>query len=182
MSSSSSTITILVCCVLREPNVFDRSPDRKGSSVPDTIRHEPRKIVTKRQYREKPQQTWPPSFPRVETEGSPTMAAHRIHEVQMKSMITTAALTGIFALSMVAEASAWERKGSVTGPRGTNTFNAQGSCSGSSCYRSATATGAYGRTATRTGSASCSGNSCSGSRTTTGPAGNSVKRTRSFSW
>ncbi|MEO1711429.1 MAG: hypothetical protein AAFR70_14295 [Pseudomonadota bacterium] len=99
----------------------------------------------------------------------------------MKSMITTAALTSILAISTVTSASAWERNGSVSGPRGTNTFNAQGSCSGGSCARSATATGAYGRTATRNGSGSCSGGTCSGSRTTTGPAGRSVTRSRGFS-
>jgi hypothetical protein len=100
----------------------------------------------------------------------------------MKSMITTAALTGVLAISMVTDAFAWERKASVTGPRGTNTFNAQGSCSGSSCSRSATATGAYGNTATRTGAGSCSGNSCSGSRTTTLPSGRTIQRNRGVSW
>jgi hypothetical protein len=79
----------------------------------------------------------------------------------MKSLITTAALTGMLAITIVTDAFAWERKASVTGPLGTNTFNAQGSCSGSSCSRSATATGAYGNTAARTGAGSCSGNSCS---------------------
>jgi hypothetical protein len=100
----------------------------------------------------------------------------------MKRMITTAALTGILAVSMVTDAFAWSRNATVKGPRGTNTFTAQGSCAGSSCSRSARATGAYGRTATRNGSASCSGNSCSGSRTTTGPSGRSLQRNRSFSW
>jgi hypothetical protein len=100
----------------------------------------------------------------------------------MKSMIMTAALSGVLAIAMVTDAFAWERKASATGPRGTNTLNAQGSCSGSSCSRSATATGAYDNTATRTGAGSCSGNSCSGSRTTTGPAGRSVQRNGSISW
>lgn len=100
----------------------------------------------------------------------------------MKSMITTAALASLLAVSMVAEASAWSRNVSVSGPRGVNTFSATGSCSHSSCSRSATATGAYGRTATRSGSGSCSGNSCSGSRTTTGPRGNTVQRSGSVSW
>lgn len=99
----------------------------------------------------------------------------------MKSMITTAALTGILAISMATDAFAWQRNGSITGPRGTNTFNAHGSCSGSSCSRSATASGAYGNTVTRNGAGSCSGNSCSGSRTTTGPAGRSVQRSGSVS-
>jgi len=99
----------------------------------------------------------------------------------MKSMITSAALTGILAIATLTSASAWERNGSITGPRGTNTFSAQGSCSGGSCSRSATATGAYGRTATRNGSGSCSGGSCSGSRTTTGPGGRTFQRSGSFS-
>ena len=100
----------------------------------------------------------------------------------MKSIITTAALTGALAISMVTDAFAWERKASVTGPRGTNTFSAQGSCSGGSCSRSATAAGAYGNTATRTGAGSCSGNSCSGSRTTTLPSGRTIQRNRGVSW
>ena len=100
----------------------------------------------------------------------------------MKNIISTAALMGVLALSMATSAFAWERNSSVSGPRGTNSFKAQGSCSGSSCSRSATATGANGNTASRSGSGSCSGNSCSGSRTTTGPAGNSVQRNRSVSW
>lgn len=100
----------------------------------------------------------------------------------MKNTITTAAIAGVLAISMVTDASAWSRNGSFKGPRGTNTFSAQGSCAGGSCSRSATATGAYGNTATRNGSASCSGNSCSGSRTTTSPAGRTFQRNRSFSW
>jgi hypothetical protein len=94
----------------------------------------------------------------------------------MKSMMTTAALTGILAIATVTSASAWERSGSVSGPRGTNTLSAQGNCSGGSCARSATVTGAYGRTATRNGSGSCSGGSCSGNRTTTGPAERTFQR------
>lgn len=100
----------------------------------------------------------------------------------MKGMITAAALASLLTVTMVAEASAWERKASVSGPRGTKTFSAQGNCSGDSCTRSATATGVYGGTATRNGSGSCNGGSCSGSRTTTGQAGNSVNRSGSISW
>jgi hypothetical protein len=139
----------------------------------------PTPIATKRSVTEKPQPTSIPNLPRVATEWPPITAALNAHEVQMKSMTMTAALTGILAVATVTSASAWERNGIISGPRGTNTFNAQGSCSRGSCSRSATATGAYGRTATRSGSGSCSGGNCSGSRTTTGPAGRSV--TRSFS-
>ncbi len=91
-------------------------------------------------------------------------------------MITTAALTSILAIATVTSASAWEPNGSITGPRGTNTFSAQESCPGGGCAQSATVAGAYGRTATRSSSGSCSVGSCSGSRTTTGPAGRSVTR------
>lgn len=100
----------------------------------------------------------------------------------MKSTIATAALTGVLAVSMVTDAFAWSRNGTVSGPRGTNTFSAHGNCSGGTCSRSARVTGAYGQTATRNGTASCSGNSCSASRTTTGPRGRSVNRSGNVSW
>jgi hypothetical protein len=86
-------------------------------------------IATKRVLIEKSQPSSPPTSRCVETIKRRS-SAHQQHEVQMKSMITTAALTGLLAIATVTGASAWERNGSVSGPRGTNTFNAQGSCSG----------------------------------------------------
>lgn len=100
----------------------------------------------------------------------------------MTNTLTTAAIAGILAISMVTDASAWSRNGSVTGPRGTKTFSVNGNCSGGTCSRSARASGVYGNTVTRNGSVSCSGHSCSGSRTTTLPSGRTIQRNRNVSW
>ncbi|MEL6999153.1 MAG: hypothetical protein AAFP68_12900, partial [Pseudomonadota bacterium] len=69
----------------------------------------------------------------------------------------------------------------VEGPRGTNTFSAGGSCSGGTCTRDATGTGAKGNTATRQGTRSCANGSCERNRTTTGPRGKTVTRNGAFS-
>ncbi|MGF1500568.1 MAG: hypothetical protein ACFBSD_02025 [Paracoccaceae bacterium] len=99
-------------------------------------------------------------------------------------MIKTVALPALVAfisVGIAAEASAWDRNGSVTGPRGTSTVQGSGSCSGGACARNVTKTGPAGHSATRQGSGSCSGGSCSGSRTTTGPRGQSATRSGTIS-
>ncbi|MEL6265484.1 MAG: hypothetical protein AAFR52_07530 [Pseudomonadota bacterium] len=58
--------------------------------------------------------------------------------------LATAVLAAL-AIGVAADAAAWERKSTLTGPRGTSTAEATGNCSGGSCSRSATATGAQGR-------------------------------------
>ncbi|MBO0906080.1 hypothetical protein [Jiella sonneratiae] len=85
---------------------------------------------------------------------------------------TTAALS----LGFVAEAGAWTRHGTVTGPRGTATIDGSGSCYNGSCSRQVTRTGPYGNSVSRQGSVSCAGGACSASRTTTGPRGATVTR------
>lgn len=98
----------------------------------------------------------------------------------MKSHLAIAALAAALTTATAAGASAGERHGTVTGPRGTATVDAYGSCSNGSCSRSITRTGPYGYQMNRQGSASCQGSQCSGTRTTTGPHGNTV--TRSGTW
>lgn len=96
----------------------------------------------------------------------------------MNSRLQVSVIAGVLALATIGEASAFERNGSVTGPRGTSSVHVQGGCSGSSCSRNVTRTGPYGGTVTRSGAVSCSpeSSSCSGSRTTTGPYGGTVTR------
>ncbi|MEM6422890.1 MAG: hypothetical protein AAF698_09895, partial [Pseudomonadota bacterium] len=94
-------------------------------------------------------------------------------------MITKAAIPAIFAVlavGVVADASAWERKGSFAGPRGTSTVEGSGTCAGGACSRNVIKTGPYGRSFSRQGSGSCADGSCSGSRTTSGPNGQSWTR------
>jgi len=67
----------------------------------------------------------------------------------MKQFFLISAIVGAFSIAAVADANAWTRSATSTGPRGTSSFNATGSCSGGSCTRDATRTGPNGNTYTR---------------------------------
>jgi len=67
----------------------------------------------------------------------------------MKNLFLASAIIGSLSVAAVADANAWTRTGSTTGPRGTSSFNVTGSCANGSCTRSATRTGAAGNTFTR---------------------------------
>jgi len=67
----------------------------------------------------------------------------------MKKLVLTSAVIGALSIAAVADANAWTRTGSTTGPRGTSSFNVTGSCANGSCTRSATRTGPAGNTFTR---------------------------------
>ncbi len=101
--------------------------------------------------------------------------------LSVSRLAATSAFAAILALATVADASAYTRSGSVSGPRGVSTVNGSGSCSGGSCSRSVVRTGPAGNSYTRSGSASCSGGTCSGSATSTGPRGYSRTRQGSVS-
>ena len=94
----------------------------------------------------------------------------------MRTLLTASALTAVITIASIADAMAWERKGSRVGPRGTSTFETSGNCDGGSCSRTVSRTGPRGYTTTRDGNASCSGGSCSGSRITTLPSGEMITR------
>jgi hypothetical protein len=67
----------------------------------------------------------------------------------MKKLFVMSALAGALTVAAVADASAWTRSGTATGPRGTSSFQASGSCANGSCSRTATRTGPAGNTYTR---------------------------------
>ncbi len=70
----------------------------------------------------------------------------------MKKLILMSALAGALSVAAAADASAWTRSGTATGPRGgTSSFQASGSCANGSCSRTATRTGPAGNTYTRQG-------------------------------
>lgn len=95
----------------------------------------------------------------------------------MKKFLTLTALAAVLSISAAANADAFQRHGTVTGPYGgTASVHAYGGCAGGVCSRNVTRTGPYGYTANRNGSVSCAGGQCSGSVTTTGPYGNTVVR------
>ena len=99
----------------------------------------------------------------------------------MKRLIAMSTLAAALSVAAAADANAWTRSGTVTGPRGTSTIQGVGSCANGTCSRSVTATGPYGNSVTRQGSGSCANGVCSGSRQTTGPRGNTVYRQGSVS-
>ncbi|MEL6217348.1 MAG: hypothetical protein AAFR79_02600 [Pseudomonadota bacterium] len=98
----------------------------------------------------------------------------------IKTIAIPALVAGLVAAAAT-DASAWERKGSFTGVRGTSTVDASGNCAGRACSRNVTKTGPYGHSASRQGSGSCANGTCSGSRTTSGSNGRSWTREGSIS-
>ena len=94
----------------------------------------------------------------------------------MTRFIALSALATALIIGAAADANAWTRAGSVTGPRGTSSVQGSGSCAGGTCSRSITRTGPYGNSVTRQGTVSCAGGVCTGSRQTTGPNGQTIYR------
>jgi uncharacterized low-complexity protein len=67
----------------------------------------------------------------------------------MKKLISMSTLAGALSIAAAADASAWTRSATSTGPRGTSSMQASGSCANGTCSRSATRTGPAGNTYTR---------------------------------
>lgn len=99
----------------------------------------------------------------------------------MRTALVTATLTFLLAAAPLGDALAWTRTGSSSGPHGSSSVEASGSCADRSCSRSVTRSGPAGHSATRQGSAACADGSCSGSSTATGPRGATRTRTGSVS-
>jgi hypothetical protein len=92
----------------------------------------------------------------------------------MNKLVAILAIVGGMSLVSIADASARSRSVTVYGPRGVSTHSVSRSCAGGVCSRSSSTTGAYGRTASRQGTASCTGGVCTGSGVATGPHGGTV--------
>lgn len=88
----------------------------------------------------------------------------------MRHMILATAIA-TFAAVTIGEAEARSRSGSITGPRGTTTYQAQRDCSGGTCTRSGSATGPAGLTRSWQGSRTCAGGTCTSNGSVTGPYG-----------
>lgn len=94
------------------------------------------------------------------------------------SMVSLAATALIVA--GIADAQAFQRSGTVSSARGTGSYAGSAGCSGGTCSRSMTRTGAQGRTMTNSGSVTKTGpGQYSYGGSTTGPNGQT--RTRSGS-
>ena len=68
----------------------------------------------------------------------------------MKTLVGTALAT-LLVLSATQDASAWTRRGSFTGARGTYNSSAVGACAHGACTRSETIVGPKGKTVTENG-------------------------------
>lgn len=90
-------------------------------------------------------------------------------------------VASVLSLSVVADASAWTRSATVSGPYRSGSVSASGSCAGNTCARSVVRTGPYGYSMSRSGSVACLNGVCTGTRTTTGPYGGTIVRQGSVS-
>ena len=73
----------------------------------------------------------------------------------MKKFFLMSAVTGALMVTAVADASAWTRSATSTGPRGNSSnLSVTGSCANGSCNRSATRTGPAGNSVNRQSSTS----------------------------
>ena len=95
----------------------------------------------------------------------------------MNRILALSVLTATLTLA-TADANAWTRNGTVTGPNGTAHVQAWGSCANGSCSRTITRTGPYGYSVTRQGTIACdrAAGSCNYNSQTTGPRGYTVYR------
>jgi hypothetical protein len=95
----------------------------------------------------------------------------------MKKLLALTAGAFVAATAFAADADAWERRSTITGPAGNSGHvEAYGSRGGGEWYRNRTITGPSGNTATLGATGSCYGGECQIERQRTGPAGNTVRR------
>ena len=72
----------------------------------------------------------------------------------MNKLFLTSLVIGALSVAAAADANAWTRTATGSGPRGTSSVTATGSCANGSCTRNVTRTGPAGSTYTRTGTVS----------------------------
>lgn len=72
----------------------------------------------------------------------------------MTKFLLTSAVIGALSIAAAADANAWTRSATGSGPRGTSSVTASGSCANGSCTRNVTRTGPAGNTYSRTGTVS----------------------------
>lgn len=69
----------------------------------------------------------------------------------MNKFFLTSLVIGALSVAAAADANAWTRSATASGPRGTSTVTATGGCANGNCSRNVTRTGPAGNTYTRTG-------------------------------
>lgn len=100
----------------------------------------------------------------------------------MTKFLTMSALIGMFVVVNSDQASAWDRKSTVTTPRGVYASQGTGGCAGGTCTRTGSTVGPNGGAISRTGSVTrTEPGQVDYSRTTTGPNGVTVSRSGTIS-
>ncbi|MBN9670854.1 hypothetical protein [Roseibium aggregatum] len=99
----------------------------------------------------------------------------------MKRILSTSILAATLSLALAADASAWTRNTTRSGPAGTATFSATGSCANGVCNRSATRTTPYGNQIQTQNSTVCANGTCTRSSTSSGSYGGSINRQTTIS-
>jgi len=96
----------------------------------------------------------------------------------MTRFLSLSAIALVLSAATVADANAWNRNATVSGPYRSATVQGSGSCANGACSRQVTRTGPNGYSATRSGAVSCdpATGSCSGHSTVTGPYGGTIYR------
>jgi len=95
----------------------------------------------------------------------------------MKKIMALTAGAFVAATAFAADADAWERRSTITGPAGNSAHvEAYGSRGDGQWSRHRTITGPAGNSATLGATGSCYGGECQINRSRTGPAGNTVRR------
>jgi hypothetical protein len=98
----------------------------------------------------------------------------------MKKFLVIATAT-VSVMALTADANAWSRKNTVTGPGGnTVTHQSKGHCDNASCSRSGRITGPAGNSVTYGGSTSCHDGVCTRKGKITGPRGRTFKFRSTF--
>lgn len=72
----------------------------------------------------------------------------------MKKFFLTSAVIGALSVAAVADANAWTRSATGSGPRGSSSVSVNGSCANGTCTRNAVRTGPAGNTYSRSGTVS----------------------------
>lgn len=99
----------------------------------------------------------------------------------MKKFLVIAAATAS-VMAMTADANAWSRKNTWTGPNGGKvTSQSSGYCENGTCTRSGKVTGRYGNSATYRSSTTCKNGVCTREGSITGPGGRTFKRRSTIS-
>lgn len=87
----------------------------------------------------------------------------------MKKLLALTALAAMSTSMIAADANAWTRNRTISGPNGSATFSGSAGCASGTCTRQTTRTGPNGDTASRQRSVTCANGTCTGSVQGSGP-------------